>query len=86
MPEAFHVLERVRGRTLVWALEDRKAFPTSESQETASWETDVAELQARLMQSGSPTEREQLLDKLVEYERRLGLAWTFRRWKAIHSS
>ena len=28
------------------------------------------------MQSNSATEREQLLDKLVEYERRLGLAWT----------
>jgi CHAT domain-containing protein/tetratricopeptide (TPR) repeat protein len=76
VPEAFRVLERVRGRTLAWALEDRKAFPTSESQQTASLETDVAGLQTRLMQSGSATEREQLLDKLVEYERRLGLAWT----------
>ncbi len=76
VPEAFRVLERVRGRTLAWALEDRKAFPTSESEQTASLETDVAGLQARLMQSGSATEREQLLDKLVEYERRLGLAWT----------
>jgi CHAT domain-containing protein len=76
VPEAFRVLERVRGRTLAWALEDRKAFPTSESEQTASLETEVAELQARLMQSGSATEREQLLDKLVEYERRLGLAWT----------
>jgi len=36
----------------------------------------VAGLQARLMQSANATEREQLLDKLVEYERRLGLAWT----------
>jgi tetratricopeptide (TPR) repeat protein len=74
--EAFRVLERVRGRTLAWALEDRKAFPTSESEQTASLEADVAGLQTRLMQSGSATEREQLLDKLVEYERRLGLAWT----------
>ena len=76
MPGAFRVLERVRGRTLAWALEDRKAFPTSESEQTASLETDVAGLQARLMQSATRTEREQLLDKLVEYERRLGLAWT----------
>ncbi|MGA8504534.1 MAG: CHAT domain-containing protein [Candidatus Sulfotelmatobacter sp.] len=74
--EAFRVLERVRGRTLAWALADRKAFPTSESEQTASLETDVAGLQARLMQSSSAVEREQLLDKLVEYERRLGLAWT----------
>lgn len=76
VPEAFRVLERVRGRTLAWALEDRKAFPTSESEQTASLETDVAGLQMRLMQSGRATEREQLLDKLVEYERRLGLSWT----------
>jgi hypothetical protein len=76
VPEAFRVLERVRGRTLAWALEDRKAFPSSESEQTASLETDVAGLQTRLMQSGNATEREQLLDKLVEYERRLGLAWT----------
>lgn len=76
VPEAFRVLERVRGRTLAWALEDRTAFPTLESGQTASLEADVAVLQARLMQSSSATEREQLLDKLVEYERRLGLAWT----------
>jgi CHAT domain-containing protein len=74
--EAFRVLERVRGRTLAWALEDRQAFPTSESEQTASLETDVAGLQARLMQSSSAAEREPLLDKLVEYERRLGLAWS----------
>jgi CHAT domain-containing protein len=73
---AFHVLERVRGRTLAWALEDRKAFRTSESEQTASLEAHVAGLQARLMQTSSANEREQLLDQLVEYERRLGLAWT----------
>jgi hypothetical protein len=28
------------------------------------------------MQTSSAPEREQLLDNLVEYERRLGLAWT----------
>ena len=41
VPGAFHVLERVRGRTLAWALEDRKAFPTAESGQTASLETDL---------------------------------------------
>ena len=76
VPEAFRVLERVRGRTLAWALKDRKAFPTSESEQAAALENDVAILQARLMQANSANEREQLLDKLVEYERRLGLAWT----------
>jgi hypothetical protein len=76
VPEAFRVLERVRGRTLAWALEDRKAFPTAESEQTASLETDLAGLQAQLMQTNSAEKREQLMDKLVEYERRLGLAWT----------
>jgi CHAT domain-containing protein len=73
---AFTVLERVRGRTLAWALKDRKALPAVESGQTATLEGDVAGLQARLMQTNSAPEREQLLDNLVEYERRLGLAWT----------
>jgi CHAT domain-containing protein len=76
VPGAFHVLERVRGRTLAWALEDRKAFPTAESGQTASLETDLAGLQVQLMQTNSAEKREQLMDQLVEYERRLGLAWT----------
>lgn len=75
-PGAFAVLERVRGRTLAWALKDRKALPATESDQTAALEGDVAGLQARLMQTNSAPEREQLLDNLVEYERRLGLAWT----------
>ena len=74
--KAFHVLERVRGRTLAWALEDRKAFVSSGPGQTASLETNVSSLQTRLMQTNSAIEREQLLDQLVEYERRLGLAWT----------
>jgi CHAT domain-containing protein len=76
VPGAFRILERVRGRTLAWALANRKGFPTSESEQTGSLETDVAALQTRLMQASSTKEREQLLDELVEYERRLGLAWT----------
>ena len=75
-PGAFAVLERVRGRTLAWALKDRKAQPATESDQTAALEGDVAGLQARLMQTNGAPEREQLLDNLVEYERRLGLAWT----------
>jgi CHAT domain-containing protein len=76
VPGAFYVLERVRGRTLAWALEDRKALPTTESGQTASLETDLAGLQLQLMQTNSTEKREQLMDQLVEYERRLGLAWT----------
>src|SRR5579859_2513869 len=76
VPNAFRILERVRGRTLAWALEDRKAFPTSESNQTESLETKVSSLQSELLQANARNEREQLLDQLVEYERRLGLAWT----------
>jgi len=76
VPGAFQVLERVRGRTLAWALEGRKAFPTAESGQTASLETDIAGIQVQLMQTNSPEKREQLMDRLVEYERRLGLIWT----------
>jgi CHAT domain-containing protein/tetratricopeptide (TPR) repeat protein len=75
-PGAFAVLERVRGRTLAWALKDRKALPSAESGQTTTLEGDVAGLQVRLMQTSSSVERGQLLDNLVEYERRLGLAWT----------
>jgi CHAT domain-containing protein len=75
-PGAFAVLERVRGRTLAWALKERKALPATESDQTIALEGDVAGLQARLMQTNSAPEREQLLDNLIEYERRLGLAWT----------
>ncbi len=76
VPGAFRVLERVRGRTLALSLEDRKSIPTEESGQAASLESDVANLQVQLMQTSSAGEREPLLDKLVEYERRLGLAWT----------
>src|SRR5438046_5041941 len=68
---AFRVLERVRGRTLAWALADKKAF-TAESNQTAPLEAEIANLQIRLMQSNDRNQRELLLDQLMEYERRLG--------------
>jgi CHAT domain-containing protein len=76
VPGAFRALERVRGRTLVWALQGRKAFPTTESGQTAALESDVSGLQVQLMQTNSTSKRELLLDQLTEYEHRLGLAWT----------
>ena len=72
---AFQILERVRGRTLASALEDRKAAPRSGSAEAATLDSYVADTQTRLMQTNSPVEREQLLDALAEYEWRLRLAW-----------
>ena len=73
---AFKVLERVRGRTLLSALRDRKALQAPESQQTAALEGEAAAVQLRLMQSSDSRERQQLLDRLVELERRLGFAWT----------
>jgi CHAT domain-containing protein len=76
VPNAFRILERVRGRTLEWALKDKKAFPTTESDQTTALDTEIANVQGQLMQATDRNKREQLLDQLVEYERRLGLAWT----------
>ena len=73
---AFRTLERVRGRTLAWALKDKQAFPTSESRETLALATEVANVQGQLMQTSDRHQREPLLDHLVEYERRLSLART----------
>ena len=72
---AFRVLERVRGRTLAWALKDKKSFPNSESEQSASSETEVSSLQRQLMQENDGSKREQLLDQLFEYERRISFAW-----------
>ena len=72
---AFKVLERIRGRTLVSALEDRKAMNVQESEQTAALESEVATVQLRLMQTSGSSERQRLLDQLVELERRLGLSW-----------
>jgi len=75
-PDAFRVLERVRGRTLDWALEDRSAIKATDSGQTAALESNISNLQTQLMQTNLPVQREQLLEYLVENERRLGLAWT----------
>ena len=75
LADAFKVLERIRGRTVVSALEDRKAMNIQESGLTAGLESKVATVQLRLMQTSDSGERQQLLDQLVELERRLGLSW-----------
>jgi CHAT domain-containing protein len=72
---AFQILERVRGRTLASALEDRTAAPRPGSTEAATLDSYVADTQTRLMQTSSPVERARLLDALAEYEWRLRLAW-----------
>jgi CHAT domain-containing protein/Tfp pilus assembly protein PilF len=72
--QALGVLERVRGRTAAVMLENKVTFNKDESEDAQALETEVSELQLRLMRSENATERTDLLDHLVEYERRL--EWT----------
>ena len=76
---ALGVLERVRGRTAAALLENKVSFSKNESDATRALEDTVSELQLRLMRSENPKERTDLLDQLVEQERRLELTRTDRR-------
>ncbi|MFZ0340473.1 MAG: CHAT domain-containing protein, partial [Terracidiphilus sp.] len=67
-------LERVRGRTAAALLEDRVTFSGQESPASQALGATVSELQLRLMRSDSATERRDLNNQLIEYERRLD--WT----------
>jgi len=71
---ALVVLERVRGRTAAALLENKVTFSKNESEDARALESNVSDLQLRLMRSESAQERVDLLDQLVEYERRL--EWT----------
>jgi len=73
------VLERVRGRTAAALLENKVTFSKNESEDARALETEVSELQLRLMRSESASERTDVLDQLVEYERRLEWTRTDRR-------
>jgi CHAT domain-containing protein len=72
---AFRILEQVRGRTLAWALKERQNFAKSESAQTIALENEISGLQIQLMRSNSSLDRDKVLDRLAECERRLGLAW-----------
>ncbi len=72
--QALCVLERVRGRTAAALLENKVTFNKEESGQAQALEENVSELQLRLMRSEDAKERANLLDQLVEYERRL--EWT----------
>lgn len=71
---AFNVLERVRGRTAAALLENNISLNNDDSADVRALEDAVSDLQLRLMHSENAAERADLLDELVEYERRLG--WT----------
>jgi len=68
---ALNVLERVRGRTAAALLQNKVRFSKNESDEVRALEDTVSDLQLRLMRSEDPKERGDLLDQLVEYERRM---------------
>ncbi|MHB8484596.1 MAG: CHAT domain-containing protein [Candidatus Acidiferrales bacterium] len=72
--QALDILERVRGRTAAALLEDRVSFSNDQSSAVQPLAATVSELQLRLMRSDSVTERKDLNDQLIEYERRLD--WT----------
>jgi CHAT domain-containing protein len=71
---ALSVLERVRGRTAAVLLENKISLSQNESDAVRALEDDVSELQLQLMRSENAKQRAELLDQLVEYERRL--EWT----------
>ena len=71
---ALDILERVRGRTAAALLEDRVSFSNDQSSAVQPLAATVSELQLRLMRSDSATERRDLNNQLIEYERRLD--WT----------
>jgi CHAT domain-containing protein len=71
---AFDVLERVRGRTTAALLENKVSLADDESADVRALDESVSELQLRLIRSENTKERADLLDQLVEYERRL--EWT----------
>ncbi|HVB55298.1 MAG TPA: CHAT domain-containing tetratricopeptide repeat protein [Candidatus Acidoferrales bacterium] len=71
---ALDILERVRGRTAAALLEDRVSFSNDQSSAVQPLAATISDLQLRLMRSNSTTERQDLNNQLIEYERRLD--WT----------
>ncbi|HEV2224535.1 MAG TPA: CHAT domain-containing tetratricopeptide repeat protein [Candidatus Acidoferrales bacterium] len=74
LARALDILERVRGRTAAALLEDRVTFSSDETPAVQALAATVSKLQLRLMRSDSATERRDLNNQLIEYERRLD--WT----------
>ncbi len=74
IPEAFEVLERVRGRTAAALLENRVSFRADKSPGAQALDGAVSALQLQLMQATNEKERERLKLELFGYEREL--AWT----------
>jgi CHAT domain-containing protein len=68
---AFRALERSRGRTIEDALEGRRMQGEVDSPAYQQAEGAISTVQLKLMRSGDPDERQQLLEDLEEQEQRL---------------
>jgi len=68
---AFQVLERVRGRTAAAILESNRSFLKDDTPETKEVSAQISSVQLDLMRTPEQGKRDQLLEKLMEYERRL---------------
>ncbi len=68
---AFGVIERVRGKVIVANLQGGRKQTEDDSPQSAPLETELSDLQVKLMRSDDPRERTELLDKIAERERRL---------------
>ncbi len=69
--KAVRVLERVRTRTATAILQARRPEVNGLSAGTTDIEDQISSLQIRLMREGRKREREDLLEQLLDYERRL---------------
>lgn len=72
--EAFHIIERVRGRTVAAALESKPASLTpGETGDERNIEEKLSQIQLNLGQTLDSGQREILEQQIIEYERRLSL-------------
>ena len=71
VPRAFAVLERVRGRTAAAILASNRSFLKEETPEIKAVSAQISAVQLDLMRTQDQGKREQLLDTLMEYDRRL---------------
>ncbi|HEV3041192.1 MAG TPA: CHAT domain-containing protein [Candidatus Angelobacter sp.] len=69
--KALQVVERVRARTTAALLQARRPEANRRTADTADIEDQIAGLQTSLMQEHPKNEREELLERLLNYERRL---------------
>lgn len=69
--EAFHVIERIRGRGAIELLQNGTVSRQNEPAKTNAAESAVSDMQLRLMRSQDEKERAQLIDGLFDLERRL---------------